>query len=200
MKDILNEKDEKIDVLAMIRSHPATSSRSKGASQPTTVEPNKGEKGKAEEMFKIVQSPTFVDDQSGTSYFMGMSSSRSLIREKYRSTQARDLLTSLPDLFQRKLQDGRESLNIPTDAFFPCQEKVMPTPEVVYWNAPARLLSDQLVNIFLQEIAPLFPIIHRPIFLSLYEKYVACPQAITDETSLAQLNLVFAIAARSSNV
>jgi hypothetical protein len=107
---------------------------------------------------------------------------------------------SLPDSLQQKLQDERKSLNIRMDAFFPCQTKVMSTPEVVYWIAPARLLSDQLVNIFIQEIAPLFPILHRPMFLSLYEKYVACPRAISDETSLAQLNLVFSIAAQSSNV
>jgi hypothetical protein len=71
---------------------------------------------------------------------------------------------------------------------------------MVSWTAPARLVSDQLINIYFQEWAPLFPILHKPTFLKLYEDYVACPEAMEDKPSLAQLNLVFSIAAHSSNV
>jgi hypothetical protein len=85
LKDILNEKDEKIDMLVRIRSHSTTSIRPKGMgntmSQSTIVESTKDDKGESDEVFKVAQSPTFVGDQSGTSYFMGTSSSRYLIRE-----------------------------------------------------------------------------------------------------------------------
>lgn len=57
-----------------------------------------------------------------------------------------------------------------------------------------------MVNIFFQEWAPLFPILHRPTFLALYEQYVASPDTMTDKKSIAQLNLVFGIAALSSDV
>jgi len=57
-----------------------------------------------------------------------------------------------------------------------------------------------MVNIFFQEWAPLFPILHRPTFLSLYEQYVTNPETLTDNKSIAQLNLVFGIAALSSDV
>jgi hypothetical protein len=64
LKDLLDEKDEKIDMLARIRSHSSTSSSSKRGGnttmQPTIVESPEGEKGKADEVFKIVQSPTFI--------------------------------------------------------------------------------------------------------------------------------------------
>ena len=57
-----------------------------------------------------------------------------------------------------------------------------------------------MINIFFQEWAPLFPVLHRPVFLTLYEQYVASPDTMSDKKSIAQLNLVFGIAALSSDV
>jgi hypothetical protein len=57
-----------------------------------------------------------------------------------------------------------------------------------------------MINIFFQEWAPLFPVLHRPTFLSLYEQYVTSPDTLTDKKSVAKLNLVFNIAALSSDV
>jgi hypothetical protein len=71
---------------------------------------------------------------------------------------------------------------------------------IISFKAPPRLVSDQLINIFFQEWAPLFPVLHRPTFLRLYEEYVANPDGMEDKKSLAQLNLVFSIAALSSEV
>jgi hypothetical protein len=57
-----------------------------------------------------------------------------------------------------------------------------------------------MINIFFQEWAPLFPILHRPTFLTLYEQYVSSPDTMVDKKSITQLNLVFGIAALSSDV
>lgn len=80
----------------------------------------------------------------------------------------------------------------------------MPAPtspkRIVTFKAPPRLVSDQMINIFFQEWAPLFPVLHRPTFLSLYEQYVASPESLVDKKSFAKLNLVFGIAALSSDV
>ena len=57
-----------------------------------------------------------------------------------------------------------------------------------------------MINIFFQEWAPLFPVLHRPTFLRTYEEYVANPDAMADKKSIAQLNLIFGIAALSSGV
>jgi hypothetical protein len=57
-----------------------------------------------------------------------------------------------------------------------------------------------MINIFFQEWAPLFPVLHRPTFLSLYEQYVTGPDTMTDKKAIAKLNLVFSIAALSSDV
>lgn len=64
-------------------------------------------------------------------------------------------------------------------------------------KAPPCLEADELVNIFFQEWAPLFPVLHRPTFLSLYSDYMANPAGMDDNHAFAQLNLVFGIATLS---
>jgi hypothetical protein len=68
------------------------------------------------------------------------------------------------------------------------------------FKAPPRLLADQLINIYLQEWAPLFPILHGPALLSIYEEFVSNPESLQDPAEIAQINLVFGIAALSSKV
>jgi hypothetical protein len=94
------------------------------------------------------------------------------------------------------------STDINSSAFFGAGSRPTAThpKRIVSFKAPPRLVSDQMINIFFQEWAPLFPILHRPTFLSLYEHYVASPDTMSDKKSIAQLNLVFGIAALSSDV
>ena len=62
------------------------------------------------------------------------------------------------------------------------------------------MVSDQMINIFFQEWAPLFPIVHRPTLLEAYADYVNEPEGVKDNHFLAQLNLIFGIAALSAEV
>jgi hypothetical protein len=62
------------------------------------------------------------------------------------------------------------------------------------------MLSDRLVNTFLQEFAPLFPILHRPSFLAVYKEYVSPNGSVIDAKALAQLYFAFAIASLSKHV
>lgn len=116
------------------------------------------------------------------------------------------LILTGPDAFKRKLQEsGRQCSELNTDAFFPAGPSLPRSLQVadgneVTWRAPPRMLSDQMVNIFFQEWAPLFPVIHRPVFLAMYEQYVSNSSSFQDKKSLAQLNLVFGIAALSNEV
>jgi hypothetical protein len=62
-----------------------------------------------------------------------------------------------------------------------------------------RLVSDQLINIFFQEWAPLYPVVHRPTILKAYEQYLGITESLqSDAHTMAQLNLIFGIAALSS--
>lgn len=190
LKDLLDEKDEKIDMLSRIHSHspqPKPRRESSSHSLPSPSDSEKNAPENKDDIFKIVQSPCLVEDDETEAYFMGTSSSRLLV-----------------DSFKNKLtEDGRPSSDFRVRAFFPSQSKqrsAMERRQSVVFQAPARLVSDQLVNIFFQEWAPLFPILHRPTFLSLYEEYTANSGAMEDKLHLAQLNLVFAIAAQSSDL
>lgn len=189
LKALLDEKDEKIDMLSRIHSHSPQAMNS--PRKPSFASPVIAESiempPEPNDVFKVVQSPVLLDDESANSYFMGTSSGRTVI-----------------DAFKNKLQEsGRPAHGIDTDKFFqadgvPANGSVK--PHCVEWKAPPRMVSDQLVNIFFQEWAPLFPALHRPTFLALYEDYVSCPEAMEDKKSLAQLHLVFGIAALSSDV
>lgn len=188
LKGLLDEKDEKLEMLSRIQSNsPRMSQRKKSLpeqhSSPETEESEQQEKG---DTFKVVQSQSLVNDENSDPHFIGSSHGQSLI-----------------DAFQAKIQDvSQTAVDMNAKAFFARDARTLTTsaqPQVICWQAPARLVSDQLINIFFQEWAPLFPILHRPDFLGLYEEYVSCPEAVEEKPFLAQLNLVFAIAAQSAS-
>ncbi|OCK80582.1 hypothetical protein K432DRAFT_404599 [Lepidopterella palustris CBS 459.81] len=189
LKDLLDEKDEKIDMLSRIHSHSPqsmTSLRRSSSMSPVPSTENREELQDKEDVFKVLQSPLLLDDDNCDSYFVGTSSGRTLI-----------------DAFKHKVQEtGSSCAHIDSEAFFSTKTSAPPREfqeRVVSWKAPPRLISDQMISIFFQEWAPLFPVLHRPTFLGLYEEYVSNPDAIDDKKSLAQLNLVFGIAALSSD-
>lgn len=65
---------------------------------------------------------------------------------------------------------------------------------------PSRFLTDQLINIFFQEWAPMYPVVHRSAILKAYELFLNNAESLEkDVAALAQLNLIFGIAALSSD-
>lgn len=77
LKDLLDEKDEKIDMLSKIhgnRRRPSMTS----ASSPGTPSDAKGETIK-EDTFKVQASPLLLGVENSDSYFMGSSSGRAFI-------------------------------------------------------------------------------------------------------------------------
>lgn len=188
LKGLLDEKDEKLEMLSRIQSNsPTMAQRKKSLSaQPPSLETEESRQQERDDTFKVVQSQSLVNDENSDPHFIGSSNGQTLI-----------------DAFQAKIQGvSQTAVDMNANAFFASDARASITtvqPQAVCWQAPARLVSDQLINIFFQEWAPLFPILHRPGFLNLYEEYVSCPEAMEDKASLAQLNLVFAIAAQSAS-
>ncbi len=115
------------------------------------------------------------------------------------------------DVFKSKVQEtGKACGDVKTDVFFTSDSKdskeieettmslspsTSPTPK-----APPRIVSDQMINVFFQEWAPLFPVLHRPAILKVYSDYVADPESVEDLHSIIQLYLIFSIAATSADV
>ncbi|KAL9577343.1 MAG: hypothetical protein Q9212_006420 [Teloschistes hypoglaucus] len=189
LKDLLDEKDEKIDILSRIHSgSPVSRRRSSEAASSSSLHQKTpvAHEAPKDDVFKVQQSPDLLKGETD-SYFMGASSGRAFV-----------------DVFKAKIQQsGKKCPDIGTQTFFASSKSPVPSPigspvKSVTFKAPPRLVSDQMINIFFQEWAPLFPVLHRPTFLELYTEYVADPESLENPHSIAQLNLVFGIAALSA--
>ncbi|KAF2686677.1 hypothetical protein K458DRAFT_441454 [Lentithecium fluviatile CBS 122367] len=189
LKDLLDEKDEKIDMLSRIHSHSTPTNappRRTSSNSPLPTPESREDSEEKDDTFKVQQSPLLLDDENRDTYFVGSSSGRAFV-ESFK---------------QRAQETGRSCSDVNSNAFFGTGSKVSASQSpkrIISFKAPPRLVSDQMINIFFQEWAPLFPVLHRPTFLSLYEQYVASPDTMVDKKSIAKLNLVFGIAALSSD-
>lgn len=185
LKDLLDEKDEKIDMLSKMhgnRRRPSVGSVSTASPGPDmrkdATPPPK------EDTFRVQASPLLLGVENSDSFFMGGSSGRAFI-----------------EAFKRKIQEnGKPCSDFNPEAFlhiqgcYPLTTK-QPSQSM---RIPPRLFSDRCVNVYFQEWAPLFPVVHKPTFLKIYEEFVADPEKIKNNHKLAQLNLLFCIAALSS--
>jgi hypothetical protein len=81
LKELLDEKDEKIDMLSRIHSSSPVaypSGRRPSVQSPGSSEP-RAESQEKDETFKVQQSPLLLDDENSDMYFVGSSSGRTLI-------------------------------------------------------------------------------------------------------------------------
>lgn len=81
LKDLLDEKDEKIDILSRIHPRSSVTRTSPSESPSSSVEEKKSpseHEAPQEDTFKVQQSPSLLDGETD-SYFMGASSGRAFI-------------------------------------------------------------------------------------------------------------------------
>ncbi|KAK4104129.1 hypothetical protein N658DRAFT_420275 [Parathielavia hyrcaniae] len=184
LKDLLDEKDEKIDMLS--RMHGNRRSHNEQCQTPPAAEAKKDAGTSAkEDTFRIQASPLLLGVENSDSYFMGASSGRAFIES-----------------FKRKMQEsGKSCSDFNPEAFLHIQGcyPLTAKPPSQTMRIPPRLFSDRCVNVYFQEWAPLFPILHKPTFLRVYEEFVADPEKIKNNHKLAQLYLVFGIASLSGD-
>lgn len=184
LKQLLDEKDEKLDMLSRIHSFSPMRKGSASLS-PANSAQIKTEVRSAQEEVLHVEIPAPVQPKTTS----GCTSTTSALMES----------------FENKVQEqGRQCPPIsPASLLATISSAVRPstTPN----NAspiPPRLLSDQYINLFFQEWQPLLPILHRQTFLRLYEQFLADPDAQAlqgNKLAVAQLFLIFEIAAHSSS-
>ncbi|KAJ9268749.1 transcriptional regulator family: Fungal Specific TF [Paecilomyces variotii] len=184
LKGLLDEKDEKIDVLSRIHSfspHPhKTALKSPAAEEKkqTTTTNHSGEG-----VIRVQHSPSLLRNPTSDTPFAGPSSTRAFV-----------------DVFTSKLEENGQSASS-----FSTQELTSSPPMISYpvldqtIKTPPRLVSDQLINIFFQEWAPLYPVVHRPTILKTYDHYLTDADSLSsNKYAAAQLNLIFGIAALSA--
>ncbi|KAL2821265.1 fungal-specific transcription factor domain-containing protein [Aspergillus cavernicola] len=182
LKDLLDEKDEKIDVLSRIHSFTSPSQQKSASSVHPPPQPAKSNiPASTEDAIHVPQPVASSDTYEVES--SGVSSSR-----------------GFADVFITKFaEQGRLSPETSTKT-----STASPTPisysraDQALKTAP-RLVSDQLINIFFQEWAPLYPVVHRPTILKAYEHYLSNSESFQgNKHDVVQLNLIFGVAALSA--
>lgn len=193
LKNLLDERDEKIEVLSRIHSFGTPRQKAQSASPASTSavasetsrSPLSSEEVKPSpvdtERVITVQYPT---KSSGSSPFAGPSSVRAFSSTLTSKLEARGISSS--------------SFSTKALTAFPARTYQRKATSL---QSPPRLVSDQLINIFFQEWAPLYPVVHRSTILKAYDRYLADPSLLKDQPlTIIQLNLIFGIAALSSMV
>ncbi|KAK4168819.1 fungal-specific transcription factor domain-containing protein [Cladorrhinum sp. PSN259] len=183
LKDLLDEKDEKIDMLSRMHNNRRSPTEPPHRSTPPPNSRADLTPPPKEDTFRVQASPLLLGVENSDSYFMGASSGRAFIES-----------------FKRKIQEnGKSCPEFNPEAFLHIQGCYPLTPKQPPQNMriPPRLFSDRCVNVYFQEWSPLFPVLHKPTFLRVYEEFVADPEKIKNNHKLAQLYLVFSIAALS---
>ncbi|KAG5983544.1 hypothetical protein E4U55_007879 [Claviceps digitariae] len=191
LKDLLDEKDEKLDMLSVM--HGKYQRQSSISSTPHTLpSPETSSSSKAspassskEDSFRVQGSPLLFGVEHSDSYFMGPSSGRSFIVS-----------------FKRKLQEmGQSFTDFNPEAFLHVQgcAPLTSAEPATASSPPPRIFSDRCVNVYFQEMAPLFPVLHKPSFLRIYEEFVLDPEKVKCRHKISQLYLIFAIAGISSD-
>ncbi|TVY82332.1 Transcriptional activator protein acu-15 [Lachnellula suecica] len=184
LKDLLDEKDEKIDMLSKMHSNRRPSMSATTGTPPVEIRKERTVTPPKDDIFRVQASPLLLGTENSDSYFMGASSGRAFV-----------------DAFKRRIQESGKSLaGFNTEAFLNIQGDTSPTSQVSTPKTstiPPRMFSDRCLNVFFQEWAPLFPVLHKPTFLRVYGEYMDKPEQMTSPHKLAQLHLVFGIASLS---
>merc|ERR1712093_215359 len=171
LKDLLDEKDEKIDMLSKMHSNRRPSMSS--ASPPVESRKELVATPPKEDIFRVQASPLLLGAENADSYFMGASSGRAFV-----------------DAFKRRIQESGKSLaGFNTDAFLNVQgdsTAVSQSSGSRTPNPPPRMFSDRCVNVFFQEWAPLFPDLHKLAQLHLVFGIAGISSDIPDKENVAR--------------
>jgi len=81
LKDLLDEKDEKIDMLSRIHSHSSPSNHPprRTSNSPDSSAESREVPQEKDETFKVQQAPLLLDDENRDTYFVGSSSGRAFV-------------------------------------------------------------------------------------------------------------------------
>jgi len=187
-------KDEKLDVISRGLSHPAVPLQTRSKQRLDAIQEDTGHLAgqgmpmAKDDCFEVQQTPYLNDDDKAGSYFSGTSSTRNFIHT----------------FNERARESGQSVVNIDTSLLMaikttlPIDSTKRSLTDTAADAVPPREIADHLVNVFFQEWAPLFPVLHRSTFLSMYERLMCENDGVADLTEIAQLYLVFGIAALSS--
>jgi len=180
LKDLLDEKDEKIDMLSRLHSFSPASRKGSCSLSPTNAAQVKAEVELPREDILYVEIPAPVQHDAPST---GTSTASAFIES-----------------FEQKIQEHEKRPANISSATLLSGSNTAKQSQTNASKTPPRILSDQYINLFFQEWQPLLPVLHRPTFLRVYEQYLAGPDAgnwQSNKQAIAQLFLIFEISALS---
>ncbi|KAI9802982.1 MAG: hypothetical protein M1825_002215 [Sarcosagium campestre] len=196
LKDLLDEKEEKIDLLSKVRSNSIFSQTQNqipcSEKQSLSIPPPSLSSAKGTESGSD-SSKHGIDCARSTSSSLASSSPRS-------NYSGGSSITGLVEIFQRKVREsGKQCPDVKPESFYASLPRLATlsseTPRAM--RVPPRLVADHLINVYFQEWALLFPIVHRPSVIKLYESFMSDPDSIGIQHQTL-LQLMFAVAAVSN--
>lgn len=218
LKSLLDEKDEKIDVLSRIYSFSPPSQhhqqqqqqqqqKQKAARSPqaTSLDTPAAQAGTAEAADGVIHvqpstQSTKSSDQSDRELSSACGFTGMLILPPCGSGMGRTA-NSLDAFTSKLVGQGKLPSDVSTQALTKSPQPVFDSRADQPIQTPPRIVSDQLINIYFQEWAPLYPVVHRPTALKAYEQYLNNAESLhASPCDLTQLNLIFGIAALASIV
>ncbi|OXV10610.1 hypothetical protein Egran_01628 [Elaphomyces granulatus] len=184
LKELLDQRDEKIEVLSRIRSLAPCVQKCKSSQSPVCSPSTTTSSEQDVENAILVQLPSTTRAKpTADAPFMGPSSTH-----------------MFADMSIGRLQEQRNSpSSLSTRALTSSPRPVSHLRGQTPGTVP-RLVSDGLIHIFFQEWAPFYPVVHQPTVLKYYDNYLTGDTDSVQANShvVAQLNLIFGIAALSS--
>ncbi|CAK7266715.1 DNA-binding transcription factor cat8 [Sporothrix epigloea] len=195
LKDLLDEKDEKIDMLSKMHGNQRRMSVSQNPMSPTSGSATSASSSPSDSHDSLSRKSSSISAGSLTP-----TSSPGVT-----TTASPKLTKDTTDPAAATKKDHKPPVTpvLKEDTF-----RVQASPLILgvensdsYFMGPSsgRSFIDRCVNVYFQEWSPLFPILHRPAFLRIYDDFVSNAEKVKSSHKLAQLYLVFAIAALSSD-
>ncbi|CAK7565152.1 MAG: DNA-binding transcription factor cat8 [Sporothrix epigloea] len=198
LKDLLDEKDEKIDMLSKMHGNHRRMSVTQNSTSPTSgsatsVSPSPSDSH--DSLSRKSSSISSASPASATSPIAANSVSPKTSQDSIAFTPASN-------------RDVKKCLKPSTPVMKEDTFRVQASPLILgvensdsylMGSSSGRSFIDRCVNVYFQEWSPLFPVLHRPAFLRIYDDFVSNADKVKDSHKLVQLYLVFAIAGLSSD-
>ncbi|PHH50017.1 Transcriptional activator protein acu-15 [Ceratocystis fimbriata CBS 114723] len=214
LKDALDEQDKRLEFLSKSRTpanritpaipSPPPSSSAASSTNGSTAAPASSQSPirssphsagtpptstlSPEDTFKTPIPSLQLGVENSDSFFMGPSSGKNFIESFKRLMQEKAI----------HCPSFNSQVFLHMQGCSPLTSEVASNPPNLN-SIPPRLFTDKCVNVFFQEWAPLFPVLHKPDFLRTYDEFMTDHSKVKSPHKLAQLYLVFAIAALSSD-
>jgi hypothetical protein len=197
LKQLLDEKDEKIDMLSRLHSFSPASRKGSSSLSPANAAQIKDEMQSSKDEYLHVEIPAPVQAGAPST---GSSTTAAFVESFDEKVQEHDKRPAdfSPITLLSESQTSRPITTIASKT----PPRIMSDQYISQWPYHLCYSNANFPDLFFQEWQPLLPVLHRPTFLKVYEQYLAGPDAgnwQSNKQAISQLFLIFEISALSTS-